>query len=356
MKKYGFALIGCGAIAGIHSQAIKEMSQAELVGVYDTFSESAERFAKEKNCKAFESMEALLSDSGVDIVCICTPSGLHAELAMRVAKAKKHIVVEKPMAITKESLAELIEVIRENQVKCAVIAQLRFTSAVQKIKKAIADEKLGTIRTVDFTMRYLRTQEYYDKGAWRGTWAMDGGGALMNQGIHGIDLVQYLVGGVASVYAQCRTLARNIEVRDIIGERSKREVVCFHVRVASLNLNNFPHLGKRFSVSNKGHSRVSAVSGSGFAGHLQSNTGNRTALLDQRACTVFVFQDMKCFGHFKVDADVSSNRRSAEGDSTFDFDAQAFAKLNQLTGKHSAFCFIRDFCAGTCWDVNHAGV
>ena len=214
MKKYGFALIGCGAIAGIHSQAIKEMSQAELVGVYDTFSESAERFAKEKNCKAFESMEALLSDSGVDIVCICTPSGLHAELAMRVAKAKKHIVVEKPMAITKESLAELIEVIRENQVKCAVIAQLRFTSAVQKIKKAIADEKLGTIRTVDFTMRYLRTQEYYDKGAWRGTWAMDGGGALMNQGIHGIDLVQYLVGGVASVYAQCRTLARNIEVED----------------------------------------------------------------------------------------------------------------------------------------------
>ncbi len=214
MKKYGFALIGCGAIARLHAQAILNIENAELVAVYDNFYEFAEKFANEHKAKAYKTIEELLNDESVDIVNICTPSGLHAEIAVKIANAKKYIIVEKPMAITEEQLSVMIRAVEENGVKCEVVTQLRFSDAVQKIKKALNENKLGRILTADFKMKYLRTQEYYDKGAWRGTWKMDGGGALMNQGIHGIDLIQYLMGGVKSVQADCRTLARKIEVED----------------------------------------------------------------------------------------------------------------------------------------------
>jgi predicted dehydrogenase len=214
MKEYGFAIIGCGAIARMHVLAVNDIENAKLVGVYDNFFESAEKFASEWKCKAYKSIEELLNDGSVDVVNICTPSGLHASLAVQVANAKKNIVVEKPLAITKEQTDQVVSAVKSNGVKCEVVAQLRFTEAVQKLKKIIDDGKLGKIYTVDYTMKYYRSQEYYDKGAWRGTWEMDGGGVLMNQGIHGIDLVQYLVGGIEKVYADCRTLARNIEVED----------------------------------------------------------------------------------------------------------------------------------------------
>ena len=213
-KTYGFALIGCGAIARLHAQAIKDISNAKLVAVYDNFYDFAQKFATEHGAKAYESLDEMLACPDIDVVNICTPSGLHAELAVKVANAKKNIITEKPMAITDEQISAMIKAVEDNGVKCEVVTQLRFSDAVCKIKKALDEGKLGKIYTADFRMRYLRTQEYYDKGAWRGTWAMDGGGALMNQGIHGIDLIQYLMGGVKSVQADCRTIARNIEVED----------------------------------------------------------------------------------------------------------------------------------------------
>lgn len=209
-----FALIGCGAIAKLHAKAIANISGAKLVGVYDYSYEYAQKFADEFCCKAYATLEELLQDKEIEIVNICTPSGLHAEQIVAAANAKKHIIVEKPMAITEEQLNQAIDAVQKNGVKMEVVSQLRFTPSVQKVKKAIEAGRLGKILFADFRMKYYRSEEYYRQGGWRGTWKMDGGGALMNQGIHGIDLLQYLLGGVKSVYAQCRTLARDIEVED----------------------------------------------------------------------------------------------------------------------------------------------
>lgn len=213
-KKIGFALIGCGGIANFHAKAIKAISDAELVGVYDYSIEFAEKFAKNYDAKVFKTVDQLLSSKDVDVVNICTPSGLHAEYAIAAANAKKHIVIEKPMAITKEQLSGVIKAVKDNGVKVEVITQLRFTPTIVALKKAIDEGRLGKILIADYRMKYYRSPEYYKQGGWRGTWKMDGGGALMNQGIHGIDLIQYLLGGIKSVYADCRTLAREIEVED----------------------------------------------------------------------------------------------------------------------------------------------
>ena len=213
MKK-GISIIGSGAIARLHAQAIAGIDDARLVGVCGSSKEKSESFAKEFHCKAYESVEELLLDSETEIVNICTPSGSHAEFAVAAANAKKHLLVEKPLAITKQQLLDIQKAVQENGVKAQVVAQLRFTPSIQKLKKAIDEGRLGRILFADFVMKYYREPKYYSGSNWKGTWAMDGGGALMNQGVHGVDLLQYLAGGVKSVYAHCRTLAREIEVED----------------------------------------------------------------------------------------------------------------------------------------------
>ena len=212
MKK--IAIIGCGAVADMHAQAISGLENAVLYGVFDTRLESSERFAQKHGCSVFATMEELLACPEVDIVNICTPSGLHAKLAIEVAKAGKHIIIEKPLAITKEQLDELVATVEKYNTKVEVITQLRFAPSIRKAKKAIDEGRLGKILLADFRGKFYRSEEYYKQGGWRGTWAMDGGGALMNQGVHGVDLIQYLMGGVDSVTAICRTLARDIETED----------------------------------------------------------------------------------------------------------------------------------------------
>ena len=212
-KTSGFALIGCGAIARMHSDVVANIDNAKMVGVYDTAYAYAEKFAEERGCKAFADLDEMLACPEIDIVSICTPSGLHAPLAVKVANAKKHLIIEKPMGITHEQTDAIIEAVERNQVKAEVITQMRFTHSIRTLKDAIDTGLLGKILLADFKMKYYRSPEYYSVG-WRGTWDMDGGGALMNQGVHGIDLIQYLMGGVKSVYADCRTMARDIEVED----------------------------------------------------------------------------------------------------------------------------------------------
>ena len=215
MNKFGFGIVGCGVISKWHAAAILQLDNAELKGVFDNYKPGAENFAKEYNCTIFDTYEDMLKSKDIDVVCICTPSGLHAPLAIKAAEYKKNIVVEKPVAINKEQISMLINAVEENKVKMAVISQLRFTDAVKKIKDAIDDGVLGEILSADVYMKYYRSPEYYSSSSWRGTWNMDGGGALMNQGIHGIDILQYLAGKVISVTAVCKTLAREIEVEDI---------------------------------------------------------------------------------------------------------------------------------------------
>ena len=211
----GFAIVGTGAIARVHAQALAVVEGAQLVGVFDTAQQRCREFAQKQGCKAYETAEALLADEQVAAVSICTPSGLHGHYAVMAAKAGKHFVTEKPMAITRQQLDEMIAAAEENGVKAAVIVQKRFADCVVKLKRAIEEGRLGQIYSADCFMRYYRTEDYYSQnGGWRGTWALDGGGALMNQGIHGVDLVQYLMGGAKSVVAHCRTMARPIETED----------------------------------------------------------------------------------------------------------------------------------------------
>jgi len=213
-KILGFGIAGCGTIENWHAEAVLRNSGARLVGAYDVYEESKKNFTGKYNIKAYNSLEELLADPEIDIVSICTPSGLHAPMALQAANAGKHIVVEKPIALNVRECDEIIEACRANNVKMTVISQLRFTDAMTKLKKAVDDGLLGRLVMGDVLMKFYRSQEYYDKGGWRGTWKMDGGGALMNQGIHGIDLLLYVMGPVKSVSAYTRTLVRKIEVED----------------------------------------------------------------------------------------------------------------------------------------------
>ncbi len=216
-KKFGFGIIGCGVIADFHVNAIRACGDdAELIGVCDVVYASAERFAAKHNTKAFANEAEMLACDEVDIVCICTPSGYHHTSVVNAANAKKHIVCEKPLAINKEQLDAVEKACNDAGITVSVISQNRYAHDINKVKRAIEDGKLGRVVCADIYMKYYRSQEYYDTGAWRGTKKIDGGGALMNQGIHGVDLLMYLAGEIKSVYALSKTLVRNIEVEDTL--------------------------------------------------------------------------------------------------------------------------------------------
>lgn len=216
-KKLGFGIIGCGVIADFHANALFELSgDADLLGVADVNYDAAEKFANRHRIRPYPDVPALLADKAVDVVCICTPSGYHADVVRQAAEAGKHIVVEKPMAITKAQLDDIVACCETNGVMLTSIAQSRFSRSVVRTNNAVDEGLLGRIVTADIYMKYFRSQEYYDSGSWRGTKRLDGGGALMNQGIHGVDLLLHLAGPVSRVYARAKTLARKIEVEDTL--------------------------------------------------------------------------------------------------------------------------------------------
>jgi predicted dehydrogenase len=215
-KKYNFGIIGCGAIAPCHASSIKQIPEANLYAVCDIVAEKANNFAKQYSVeKIYYDYKDMLKDPQVDIVNVCVPSGLHGEISIAAAEAGKHIVCEKPMEITSKKMEDMIKAVRENKVKMQVIYQRRTMSLAIAAKKAVQEGKLGKIVLASAYLKYYRPQEYYDSGEWRGTWELDGGGALMNQGVHGIDLLTWMVGErVNKVFARAGTLARNIEVED----------------------------------------------------------------------------------------------------------------------------------------------
>jgi UDP-N-acetyl-2-amino-2-deoxyglucuronate dehydrogenase len=214
MGKVRFGIIGCGVIAEFHNQAINEIDNAVVLGCVDSYAPSAERFAAEHNIKKYDTIEDMLADPEIDAVTICTPSGLHTQQAIAAMRAGKHVVCEKPMSITLEDADRLIAVANETQVKVCIISQFRYSPAVQAVKKAIDAGALGNIVSGSLQMKYYRSDAYYASGSWRGTKAMDGGGCLMNQGIHGVDVFRYLMGPVKSLVGYARTQQRKIEVED----------------------------------------------------------------------------------------------------------------------------------------------
>ncbi len=213
-QKVKFGIVGCGLISKWHIKSVLELDNAELVGVFDSFKDGAQKAASEYGCRVFDTYEQMLSCEEIDIVTICTPSGLHAPLAIKAAEAKKHIIVEKPMAITREQITELTDACEKNGVKICVISQLRFDKSIQFVKKAISEGALGEILLGNLYMKYYRNTEYFTNSPWKGTWKLDGGGALMNQGIHGVDLITYLLGPVKSVFGKIQTKLHTIEVED----------------------------------------------------------------------------------------------------------------------------------------------
>ena len=212
----GFAIIGFGMISHYHTAAISATPNARLAGFYDTSASIAGKSAQAHRVRAYASLEDIWDDENVDAVSICTPSGLHGTLALEAIRHKKHVLIEKPIALTLEDCDRIIETARLMRVKVCVVSQLRFSQAVRQAGKLIQSGALGRLVSADLYMKYYRSQEYYDSSSWRGTWAMDGGGALMNQGIHGIDVLQYLAGPVSSIFARSRTLARRMETEDAI--------------------------------------------------------------------------------------------------------------------------------------------
>lgn len=211
-----FGIVGCGSIGPTHAGAIRQIPGTEVVAVADTIQSRATVMAEKFGVKRVYSAESdLLSDKDVDVVCLCTPSGMHADGAVAAMRAGKHVIVEKPMDISLAACDRMIAAADETGRKLTVISQHRFDAASILAQQQITAGELGKVVLATADVKWWRTQAYYDSGDWRGTWAMDGGGALMNQGVHTVDLLQWLAGPVATVTAQTRTSAHDrIEVED----------------------------------------------------------------------------------------------------------------------------------------------
>ena len=223
-RKIRFGIVGCGVIAPTHAGALKQLwDRAELVAVADVLPERAKALAERFDVKkVYASDDKLIADPDVDAVIVTTPSGLHAESTVKALRGGKHVVVEKPMDITLAACDRMINAQRETGKVLTVISQHRFDHATIVVRDAIETGRLGKIVLVEMSVRWWRTQQYYDSGDWRGTWAMDGGGCLMNQGVHTVDLMRWLAGPVESIFARCATAAHErIEVEDVVTAQLK---------------------------------------------------------------------------------------------------------------------------------------
>lgn len=202
-------------IANFHAQAIQAMKSGQLGAIYARNPEKAKALGKKYNCQAYHQLSDLLADKTIDIVTIATPSGAHLAPTIAAAKAGKHIICEKPLEVTPARIEQMIRVCAEQKVVLGSIFNRRFNPAMQAFKKAVDAGRFGRLTMCDAYVKWYRTQAYYDSGAWRGTWALDGGGALMNQSIHTIDQLIYLAGPVKRLSASTTCLIHeNIEVED----------------------------------------------------------------------------------------------------------------------------------------------
>ncbi|MFC1517603.1 Gfo/Idh/MocA family protein [Candidatus Margulisiibacteriota bacterium] len=214
MKKIKFAIIGCGRISYRHIEAIESNPHAELVALCDLDLARAKERNTPPNVKIYQNYNEMLLKEDVDVVNIMTPSGMHTEHAIDIInKFKKHLVIEKPMCLDIKLGKELIEKAKTNNVELFIVHQNRFNKAVQKIRSAVNDHSLGKLSLATVRLRWARTQNYYNRDPWRGTWGLDGG-ALTNQAIHHIDILRWIIGDVESLSAVGKTQFVNVETED----------------------------------------------------------------------------------------------------------------------------------------------
>lgn len=213
----GFAIVGCGMIARFHARALAEVPEARLVAVVSRSAANAQKMIQEMDlrCDAATDLAQVLSRRDVDVVIVTTPSGAHMEPAVAAAQAGKHVVVEKPLEITLERCDRIIDACAKHKVKLCTIFPSRFSPANETLKAAVEKGRFGRLTLGETTCKWWRSQAYYDEGGWKGTKALDGGGALMNQAIHNVDLLQWLMGPVTHLSGFTAMLAHErIEVED----------------------------------------------------------------------------------------------------------------------------------------------
>lgn len=213
-NKLRFAIIGCGRIASKHAESIAALPEASLAAVCDIVPERAQAFAGKYGAEPFTSYEEMLNRADIDIVTIATSSDLHAPIGIAAAQAGKHVMVEKPMAMTLKSADELIRACKDAGVKLAVIHQNRFNKSIKLLRQALDGGRFGKLTHGQATVRWNRDDNYYAQAPWRGTKLQDGG-VLMNQSIHNIDLLQWMFGPVDTVFGYTATNLRPIEMEDV---------------------------------------------------------------------------------------------------------------------------------------------
>jgi len=217
MATHGFGIIGCGMIAEFHTRAINDIEGARVVAAFSRSQTNGAKIAALAggDCVVYDDLSKMLAHPGVDVVCVCTPSGAHLDPSVQAARAGKHVVVEKPLEITLPRCDAIIRACDEAGVRLCTIFPSRFSAANIALKQAIDSGRFGRLTLGDTYVKWWRTQAYYDSGGWRGTWELDGGGALMNQAIHNVDLLSWLMGDVDTIQALTALVAHErIEVED----------------------------------------------------------------------------------------------------------------------------------------------
>jgi len=208
-----WGIAGCGSVAHVHALALKEIEDVRLIACFDKLGERARNFGSKFNIKWFDNLNDFLSEP-LDVVSICTPSGVRKSIALESMKKGIHVITEKPMEATLEAIDEMIEAAKENHCVLGCIFQTRFGEAEQKLREVVDSGILGELVLAEADVLWFRSKDYYASSKWRGTWKFDGGGALMNQAIHTIDLMLWYMGPVKRVFGISKTLSHSIEVED----------------------------------------------------------------------------------------------------------------------------------------------
>lgn len=210
-----FALVGCGRIAKRHAELLGEgvVDQSTLVAVCDIDGDKAKAYGEKYNVPYFSDMHEMMKSVEIDIVSVLTESGYHAKHVIELSQYGKHLVVEKPMALTLQDADAMLAACERAQVKLFVVKQNRFNVPVVKLREALMQGRFGKLVLGTVRVRWCRPQAYYNQDSWRGTWSLDGG-VLTNQASHHIDLLEWMMGEVESVYAMANTALVDIEAED----------------------------------------------------------------------------------------------------------------------------------------------
>jgi len=252
---HGFGIIGTGDIAAVHARAISSIMNAHLAGVTDLVRDKALAFGRQFNCSIFDSVSALVNSTEIEIVCVCTPSGTHLEPALEVINAGKHCIIEKPLEVTMRRCEAIINAARKKNVMVAGIFPMRFLDINMEIRKAVEAGRFGKMVLGDVYVKWFRSQSYYDQVKWRGDLKISGGGAIMNQAIHSVDLLRWIMGDVAEVSAFSATIGHEgLGVEDTAVATLRFENGALGVIEASTAV--FPGSYKRMEILGTGGSVV----------------------------------------------------------------------------------------------------